>query len=478
MGVRGKHIGNDVLAKIGRLRYGDHLTRVQIQAVLFKEDGFEISDREVEYAFEWYGQLVSGAIFKDKTLLGELRSQGGVVLSLDGAEPMKGHEQVWLVRDTISGRTLRALSLRSTTAPDLQKLLEPVRDFLKREGLQVYGVISDAEKNIRKAVKKVFPGVRHQLCNLHYVQNLAEPLQKLDGKLRSNLRKPFRKLRQVERDIQKHARGSSERSIQVAKVLTNVCKIIQSILKDSAKPPFEPPGLRLYEKLVELGKTLQEMAKTESHFCLETLLELLSVVKGYAEDAKWIGDFYEDIRQVGRTLFADGRTLRDAKRMLRELKDAWKRELAGYQENGKNEQGQEILKSWLSTTKTYEPGLFHAFAEPRIPKTNNATESINKKLKTLERQISKSPRPGRRFTRNGPLNAIFINMKLTPGEAFIAQRRPEEWRMATQLLEAKAQSNGVARRARSDFKGSLGALEEDWHNIYTPTELRKTQADG
>jgi len=141
--------------------------------------------------------------------------------------------------------------------------------------------------------------VRHQLCNLHYVKNLAEPLEKLDGKLRSGLRKPFRKLRQAERDIQKSIKGSSERSSQVAKVLTNACKIIQSILKDSAKPPFEPPGLRLYEKLVELKKTLQEMAKTESHFCLETLLELLTVVNGYADDAKWIGDFYEDIEKWG-----------------------------------------------------------------------------------------------------------------------------------------------------------------------------------
>jgi len=118
---------------------------VQIQAVLFKEDKFEISDREVEYAFEWYGQLVSGAVFKDKKLLGELRSQGGVVLSLDGAEPMKGHEQVWLVRDTISdahyepcrfgaprGRSFRSCSNLSGTFSK-RPVFRSMESFRRRE---------------------------------------------------------------------------------------------------------------------------------------------------------------------------------------------------------------------------------------------------------------------------------------------------------------------------------------------------------
>ena len=200
------------------------------------------------------------------------------------------------------------------------------------------------------------------------------------------------------------------------------------------------------------------------------MLDLLSVVDRYRADADWIGVFYDDVRHVGTILFAAGRTLKDAKKMLRELRDQWRDELGRYQQAEIEQRACGVLKSWGTTTKTYEPGLFHAFADPRIPKTNNDHERVNKQLKSLERRISRSPRPGRRFTRNAPLNAVFVNMKVPPGEAFIARRRPEELRLAKILLQARMQSNGIAQKARRDFKGLVAALRADWDSVYnTPT---------
>lgn len=256
-----ERFGSDVIALCGQLRFGERLTRDAIVGRLWDEHGVQIAPRTVNRLFDIYGALVSGAHLEDPALIRELQRQRVMVLSLDGAEPIKGYDPVWFIRETTSGVVLAAQAMKSCRAQDLVELLRPVKEFSERHGIRIVGVVSDAEENIRSAVATALPGTPHQLCQLHYVKNLAKPLTKEDRKLRRELKTGARGLRQIERDIREAGSPGGELCSEDAQSLLDICTAVRSVLKDNAKPPFEPPGLRLFERLVELQKAVTVMGR-------------------------------------------------------------------------------------------------------------------------------------------------------------------------------------------------------------------------
>jgi len=96
-----------------------------------------------------------------------LQKQGRVILAIDGLQPDVGHEVLWVVRDCLSEEILLARPLLSSSQGDLTALLTEVKEQLKQIGVPVKGVISDGQETIGSAVAFVFPGVPHQLCQLH-----------------------------------------------------------------------------------------------------------------------------------------------------------------------------------------------------------------------------------------------------------------------------------------------------------------------
>lgn len=279
--------GFDVIGQTGQLRYGEKMTRAGILTRLLDEHpNLRIGERSVQNLYELYGHLISGTQLKDPELIQEIKANKAMVLGLDGAQPMKGHETVWFARDLITGRTLAAAAMRSTTARDLGAFLRPIRDFADRHGTPVVGIVSDKEGNIVKAVKRTFPRVRHQFCQIHYVNNMAKPLAKKDSSLRKDLRKGFRRLREVEREIPTDEAQEKLTSLQV-EALQTLCLGLQSILKDNGKPPFDPPGLKLYDGLVKLRERVQRMRREKGGpvFALWTSSSRSST----SSSQRWIG---------------------------------------------------------------------------------------------------------------------------------------------------------------------------------------------
>lgn len=260
-----KKYGFDVIACIGHMRYRDTLTRLEILTRLGKEvPQLVISEREVEVLYKLYGALVAGTTLKDPAVIKVIKKNKAIVLSLDGAKPIKDHESVWFVRDLVSGVTLAAIAMRSCTKKALVRLLRPIKEFARSIGVPVVGVVSDAESKVRSAVKDVFPRVRHQLCQFHYVGNLAEPLVKKDHKLHKAIKESMPELGDIERKIQQEvATKGSSLSKPHASVLGDLCEIIRTLLRRPGKPPFDPPGLKLFQELQELRQVAQEMKRAK-----------------------------------------------------------------------------------------------------------------------------------------------------------------------------------------------------------------------
>ena len=72
-----------------------------------------------------------------------------------------------------------------------------------------------------------------------------------------------------------------------------------------------------------------------------------------------------------RILFDKRQTVKGAKRCLRKMHERWVERMMRPQPSGDNREW-AILGTWCNQTKNYWPGLFHCYADPRIPGTNNA----------------------------------------------------------------------------------------------------------
>jgi hypothetical protein len=180
-----------------------------------------------------------------------MREQGRVILALDGLQPDVGHEVLWILRDVLSGEVLLARSLLSGTTDDLAGLIQEVTDGLT---VPIAGVISDGQQPIRRAVKRVLPGVPHQLCQFHYLRDAAQPVYEADRHAKKLLKKEVRGVRPIERELE--GRDDAE-----AQAIRGYCGAVRSALTDDGRPPLAAAGLKLQERLQAIADSIDRVAE-------------------------------------------------------------------------------------------------------------------------------------------------------------------------------------------------------------------------
>ena len=98
--------GLDIVLLVGRRRLREHRTVDEIHRELLgrlEPLGVKIARREILYLFEAYCTLLRAAseAKDDQQWLGQVEKNGGIIVSLDGIQPDKGNETVYLVRDAL-----------------------------------------------------------------------------------------------------------------------------------------------------------------------------------------------------------------------------------------------------------------------------------------------------------------------------------------------------------------------------------------
>lgn len=208
---------------------------------------------------------------------------------------------------------------------------------------------------------------------------------------------------------------------------------------------------------------------------MQALIDLLAVVEKFRDDEERVRRFYADIREVGDILFIKAKTTNGAKRLLREMKDKWMAEMTRYAASG-DADAWSMLAGWCNQTDTYWPGLFHCYADPRIPATNNDIERLIKEMKQLERVLSKNPRPATRFIMHAPTNAMVTSRPQLPGAEFLARLGPEVIRQTEARLRGERKRRGVGWRAIRNFKGAKATLVERWEEACREPDTRQPQS--
>src|SRR5215216_2979816 len=247
--VKGSGYGLDVVVRIGYLRFAEHRTREEIWREFSEQTPVQLSERHVQNLLEVYLALLRASEQEPgERLAPTVDEHGGILLALDGLQPEQGNEQLWVVREVLSGAVLGAANLQQASAPFLARLLRPLRET----GLPVLGVVSDAQESIRLAVAEVLPGVPHQLCQYHALRAATEPLWEADRHLLVQAKKELRGLREVEERVRKCGEPDDPAD---AVVLDTVLALRQAV-RARGTLPFDFAGLRVMDDLEALGETV------------------------------------------------------------------------------------------------------------------------------------------------------------------------------------------------------------------------------
>lgn len=247
--------GLEVIALVGLLRYSEHRSVPEIHDAL-QLRGLSIAERTVTHLVQRYEELVALHLSDDARLQDLLKQQGQVIVSIDGLEPDGSHEVLWVVRDHLSGEVLLMRSLKSSGKEDLVTLLKEVKQALP---VPVTGVISDAEPAIRAAVKSVFPGVPHQLCQFHYLRRATKPISQADQNGKAALKKQIRGLRPIERALQ-------DRTDEEAIACRGYCLAVRRAITDNGHPPLRPAGLLLHERITLINSSIDQVEEKRGTF--------------------------------------------------------------------------------------------------------------------------------------------------------------------------------------------------------------------
>ena len=259
--------GLDIVLLVGRLRLSEHQTVDEIHQELLQRLeplGVKIARREVLYLFEAYCTLlrVSSEAKEDQEWLAQVHKNGGIIISVDGIQPEKGNETVYLVRDALTGRVLAAENVTSSETEVIKALLAPVVALERERKVKVLGTISDAQESELLAVQELWSDVPHQVCQFHVLRDASKPAFEADKAIKTAMRKRLQpKVREVRKQIKKHSATASLQEADQLAVLDDYANGILTALNTDGLQPFKYATVEANQMLEEIETSLERLSK-------------------------------------------------------------------------------------------------------------------------------------------------------------------------------------------------------------------------
>ena len=277
-------IGWDVLCWIGQRRFSRHWAVPQIRAELDDSHGIKISDDSIARYLRFYQVVLAARQQDPEALRRRYASVAEVVLTIDGLQPEKGHETLYVVRELTQKRVWFAEPLLSATADEVRRLIAKAKEWAESLGLTVVLWMSDRQDAFVTGIAAEFPDVPHRYCANHFVRDVAKPVLEADSHAKVAMRKRVRGLRQIEQAVLKRqaSRGrkpspdreagrqaaeveappdepdsSTADAGEAERVVLDYCAAVRGILNDDQGGPLHPPGLRMAEALDEVQASLR-----------------------------------------------------------------------------------------------------------------------------------------------------------------------------------------------------------------------------
>jgi len=178
-------IGWDVFAWIGHRRFSRHWSVPQIRGELRDSFAIDLSEDAIERHIQRY-QIMLAARQQDFELLRDLyRDADGFHLTIDGLQPEKGRETLYVVRELSQKRVWFAEPLVSSSESEVRRLLVRARQVAEELGKPVLSWMSDKQEAFVKGIAGEFPEAPHRDCQNHFLRDLA--LKEVNESLQRNL---------------------------------------------------------------------------------------------------------------------------------------------------------------------------------------------------------------------------------------------------------------------------------------------------
>jgi hypothetical protein len=276
-----------------------------------------LSDDAIEHSIGLYQTMLAARQQAPDRLAEAYRDIESLVLTIDGLQPEKGHETLYVVRELKSKRVWFAEPLLSSAEPEVRRLIVVARQWAERLAKPVRAWMSDKQDAFVKAIATEFPGIPHRYCQNHFVRDLAKPVLDMDSQAKVTMRSKVRGLRAIERRVLEERRPTAapesppppapptcavppqaalpasatpakaatpepctssaggllqtESALEATRwataeepdiedeageVVLGSCAVVRGILNDSQGGPLHPPGIRMSEALQEVRDSL------------------------------------------------------------------------------------------------------------------------------------------------------------------------------------------------------------------------------
>ena len=160
-----------------------------------------MSDDAIEHYVQRYQVMLAARQQDPEQLEQAYEGIDDLILSIDGLQPEKGHETLYVVREIRAKRVWFAVPLLSSAESEIKELIEQARVWAERLGKPVRAWVSDKQDTFLKTIGEVFPGVVHRYCQNHFMRDLAKPVLEADSSAKVQMRRKVRGLRTIEREI-------------------------------------------------------------------------------------------------------------------------------------------------------------------------------------------------------------------------------------------------------------------------------------
>jgi hypothetical protein len=276
-------IGWDVLCWIGHRRCSRHWSIPQIQAELGDAYGIALSADSLARYIRHYQIMLAARQEDPAALHRQYQAVEEIILSIDGLQPEKGHETLYVVRELTQKRVWFAEPLLSATADEVRRLIAQAKEWALALGKPVALWLSDRQDAFVTGIAAEFPDVPHRYCANHFLRDVAKPVLEADSHAKVQMRKKVRGLRKIEQAVLRRASaeaanrlreddpqatftatvGAAAASSEVVRVdsasgvVLDYCATVRGILNDDQGGPLQPPGLRMAAGLHEVRASIQ-----------------------------------------------------------------------------------------------------------------------------------------------------------------------------------------------------------------------------
>jgi hypothetical protein len=273
-------IGWDVFCWIGHRRCSRHMAISLIRSELLDDYAIALSEDALETYIRRYQVMLAARQQDAESLRREYQSTAEIILCIDGLQPEKGHETLYVVRELTRRRVWFAEPLLSATEGEVRRLIVKAKEWAESLGMPVGLWMSDKQEAFVKGIAAEFPDVPHRYCDNHFLRDLARPVLEADSHAKVRMRKKVRGLRAIEQAVLQRretepeadptpetpeasdaATAAANPSAAVVdpagSVVLDYCAAVRGVLNDDQGGPLHPPGLRMAEALDEVQESLR-----------------------------------------------------------------------------------------------------------------------------------------------------------------------------------------------------------------------------